>query len=281
MSTLPGTLGPIGSGRLRGGILSAARPLPSGAEWRQGLTFNPVCLTGDDRLWFCTDVVDPEGEESQPVKNLDAVTAPVVFDPFLAYAESECSTWISRDDLLALARQGFDRTLSAGFAAQLQSNPLSAQGNQSPSLNSVGTEIAGSGTADISNTLSALISNAICDCRQTDLLIHAPIRALPFFVERELVEWDDSRSIWHMGPYDFSFDCYSETGPDDVDTAVDGSEVWLYVTGPVEYAVGPEVVPTLEHSLTARTNDQLALVEHLAALRFDTCCVLAARARVF
>lgn len=275
MSILPGALGPINGGRLRGGILSAARPLPADYDlWRQGVSFNSACVdTESPRLWYCTDPT-PEPDN----KIADSVGAPIVFEPFMVYSERDCSTWMEPGELEHLARIGLDRTLSQGVALQLQTNPA---GNSSPSLNSVAIDITPATPADVSNTLSALISNAICDCGLTELVLHAPIRSLPFFVERELVEWDESRGVWHMGPHVFSFDCYSEFGPEGVETEEDGSEVWLYVTGPIEWSIGPADIVDRPESITVRTNEAVSLIEHLSILRFDTCCVYAARAEVF
>lgn len=275
MSILPGALGPIDGGRLRGGILSAARPLPAEYDtWRQGVNFNTACSdTEDPRLWYC---VDPDPEP--PDKVGDAVGAPVTFEPFLVYSERDCSTWMDPAELEKLAQIGLDRTLSQGVALQLQTN---AVGNSSPSLNSEATDLTPVGGAvDIVNTLSGLIGTAHCDCSLTEIVIHAPVRALPFFIERQLVSWDESRGLWHIGPYAVSFDCYSETGPGDVDAPADGSEVWLYVTGAIEWALGPKDIVRRPHAITPRTNDALSLIEQLSIVRFDTCCVFAALAAV-
>jgi len=276
VSILPGSLGPINGGRLRGGILSAAQPLPAAYDsWRQGVSFNSTCVdTENPRLWYCVDPTPVPGD-----KVADSVGTPVVFEPFMVYSERDCSTWISPSELEELARIGLDRTLSQGVALQLQTN---AVGSSSPSLNSVAIDITPvSGPVDVTNTLSGLIGNATCTCGLTEIIVHAPLRSLPFFVERELVEWDEARGLWHMGPYAFSFDCYSEVGPDDVETDADGSEAWLYVTGPVEWSIGEAEVVGRPHSIVPRTNEALSLIEHLSIVRFDTCCVYAARTELF
>lgn len=274
MSSLPGALGPINGGRLRGGILSAARPLPAALDdWRQGVNFNTACVNTDEtRLWYCTDPEDAVD------KVADDVGAPAVFNPFLVYSERDCSTWMDPDQLEELARIGLDRTLSTGVALQLQTD---AVGNGNPSLNSEAIDITPVTPVDIVNTISGLLTAASCSCGLPNPVFHAPLRSLPFFIERQIVEWDNSRGLWHMGPYDFSFDCYSETGPDDVTTDPDGSEVWLYVSGSVEWAIGPADTVRRPESIVVRTNEALSLIEHLSIVRFDTCCVYAARAELF
>lgn len=274
MSILPGKLGPIDGGRLRGGILSAASSLPAGAQWRQGVTFSSACVDmSDPRLRYC---VNPEDATDKPS---DAVGEPIVFEPFLVFSQRDCSTWMEPSELEELARIGLDRTLSQSVALQLQTNVLSADGQSSPSLNSEAVVVPGD--ADIVNTISALLSAAVCECGLTEIVIHAPLRSLPFFIERQLVEWDESRGVWSMGPHTMSFDCYSEIGPGEVQTEEDGSEIWIYVTGPVEWAIGPADVVGRPDSIIVRTNEALSLIEHLAIVRFDTCCVRAAKAVIF
>lgn len=275
MSILPGRLGPINGGRLRGGILSAANALPAELDvWRQGISFNPACVdTSQSRLWTCTD---PDEATDKPS---DAVNAPVVFEPFMVWSQRDCSTWMPPAELEELARIGLDRTLSQGVALQLQTNSL---GDTSPSLNSTATDITPVTPVDIVNTLSGLIGTAVCDCGLAELIIHAPIRSLPFFIERQLVEWDEVMGVWMMGPHVMSFDCYSEEGPGESgSTDPDGSEIWIYVTGRIEWAIGPAEVVGRPESIIVRTNEALSLIEHLAILRFDPCCVLAAKAVIF
>lgn len=224
-----------------------------------------------------TDVQGSGGLDAVADKLADNVGAPVTFEPFMVYSERDCSTWMPPDELEGLARIGLDRTLSQGVALQLQTNPL---GTSSPSLNSVATDITPVVPTDVENTLSGLLS-ITCECGLPEIVLHAPLRSLPFLIERHLVEWDEGRGVWHMGPYTFSFDCYSETGPGGVDTAADGSEVWIYATGPVEWSIGPAEVVGRPESISVRTNDALSLIEHLSIVRFDTCCVYAARAIIF
>jgi hypothetical protein len=74
------------------------------------------------------------------------------------------------------------------------------------------------------------------------------------------------------------------TDPDDPDTAQAASdgEVWVYMSPPVEFA-GPEYVNLQDGDIEfweLRKNLFLALPEVRTILRFDTCCVFAAKATV-
>lgn len=271
MTVLPGRLNPIQTSRLKGGILAAARPLDADYDtWRQGVSFNSSCnptpgLTG------CINPADAVN------KDIAAIGDPNVFEPFLAYSGRECSTWMRSEDILLLAQQGFDATISTAFALQLQTAPVGA----SPSLNSEATDLTlESGSVDITNSLSALMQ-ATCECGMSDLVIHVNLRAIPFMAERHLIWWDLNTGVWRYGPYTISADCYSSTGPESAgtpDEPEDGSAVWMYVTGPVEYALGPQV--EIEGQ-TERQNQRSELVEALGILRFDPCCTYAILAGLF
>jgi hypothetical protein len=74
------------------------------------------------------------------------------------------------------------------------------------------------------------------------------------------------------------------TDPDDPDTAQAASdgEVWVYMSPPIEFA-GPEYVNLQDGDIEfweLRKNLFLALPEVRTILRFDTCCVFAAKATV-
>lgn len=271
---LPGRRGPIGGGRLRGGILSAARPLDAElSDWRQGVTFTPACVdTSAVRVRGCVDPVDSQDKDSDPV------AGPVEFNPFLVYSMTDCSAWLEPEMLEQLAVNGADRILSQTIAQQLQENTVAD--SNSPSLNSEAVDITPDTPVDLSATLGLLLNAMVCGCAVNEVVFHAPIRSLPFFLEKQLVEFDATQGVYHMGDHVFSFDCYGEVGPDDTETSADGSEIWIYATGPVEFAVGPTEVVTRPDGLTILTNEAVSLSEGLAIVRFDTCCVRAAIAAV-
>lgn len=262
--SLPGKLFPVETGRLRGGILSAARSLPATYnEWRQGVTFNQEC--GASGVAIC---VDPGAATD---KTTNSIADPVEFDPFLVYHSKECSTWMDQDDILDMARRGFERGLSKQLALQLQDD-ISGTGN--PKLNDGVDLTPGGGPVGIVATLCGLL-DAAADCELSDLVIHAPHHALPAFLTSNLVEWDDAGSVWRIGPHRLSVDGYGTSGIGAVVAAAD--ESWIYVTGPVEWALGEEL--ELD-AIKAPTNEAIALVERLAMLRFDPCCVFGAIAQV-
>lgn len=270
MSVLPGRLDPIVTGPLAGGLLAASRPLPASYDqWRQGISFNSSC-NGPAGLAGCINPDDAVDKTITPIGD------PAVFEPFMAYSGRSCSTWMESGDILDLAQQGLDATLSSAFALQLQNGTIGV----SPSLNSTATDITPTTPTDVTNTLSGLIS-AICSCGISNVMIHVNLRAIPFLVERRLVNWDASAGIWRYGPYPVSADCYGVVGPEDTggnSEPDDGSAVWMYVSGMVETAISDEL--SLE-GLDVAVNGKSELVERLGILRFDPCCVYAALAELF
>jgi len=176
------------------------------------------------------------------------------------------------DELLDMATRGMERTVSKQFALQLQSDPA---GTLSPTLNSEADDVTPVGGAEpIKNTVAGLLT-AACECDMSDLIIHAPLKALPGFLEATLLTWDDASSTWKLGPHTVVFDCYADEGPGALSAGA--GEGWLYVTGPVEVAVGADVEV---EGIWVEKNDKVQLTEKLGIVRFDTCCVKAAIAQV-
>lgn len=255
-------------GRLAGGIIASSRVLPASFdEWRQGINFNTSCNPNGTGLTGC---INPDDPFDKTISQLGDVAE---FEPFLAYSGRECSTWVTSQELLDAASQGLEATISHAFATQLQTGQIGSN----PSLNSSATDITPVSPVDIVNTFSGLVQ-AICACGINDITFHINLRAIPFLVERHIVTWDSISGNWKHGPYNVSADCYGSVGPDDSEEAEDGSEVWVYVTGPVEFAVG-DLVQT--EGLDVAVNGKSELVERLGILRFDPCCVYAAKAVLF
>lgn len=263
---LLGRVAPIVTGGSKGGLLSVARPLPSGTHWQQGINYNANC--GAEVGY--ANCVDPGSPVDKSIADVGEI---VEMLPFILHSGSQCSTWFDGQDLLDLARSGYVRGESEAFAMQLQAD---AAGNGNPTLNSTATDITPATPADVTNTLSGLTAAAM-DCGMNDLVFHMNRRIIPFLLERHLIEWDAATGRWMYGPYPFSFDGYGPIGPGGV-SETSASESWMYVSGPIEIESGPELRAPGEP--VVRTNYALELIEHLAILRFDPCCVQAAIAEV-
>lgn len=266
MSVLPGKLPPVSTGRLPGGLLSAARELPASFDqWRQGVSFNSHLST--TRGYH--ECVNPEDAED---KDIDTVGDVLTFDPFLIYSGRECSTWMDAGELLDLAKRGMEATISGDFAVQL----MDPQVGDNEGLASSATVLSGGDPLDIVSAMSQL-TTAACDCGVNDLTFHVNLRVVPYLLEKRLINWTGEN--WKYGPWTVSADCYSEdVAPGEEEAPEDESETFIYVTGPVEIAVA-----TSEETqgVQVATNEQLQLVEHLAILRFDSSCVKAARVQLF
>lgn len=262
---------PIRHSRQPGGLFTTARPLETGGEdWRGGITFVQSC-GGNVGTWAC--------DEPLPQKEAAPTGDNVRFDTFLLYYEVECDGGFDVRTSEELAQLGLDKGDTAALAKELHGN---ASGNGNPSLQGGAVDKTSlAGPQSLANSLQALVG-MVEECEIGDLTLHAPIWTLPEWLKNDQVVWDGTR--FKHGPFDVIFDAYPNKGPELNEGALDGQEpaagdgeVWLYATGLIERAVDTTVRETvLEH----RQNLHTAVVERLAILRFDPCCVAAVRAKV-
>lgn len=264
MSALLGKLPPISTGRLGGGLLAAARPLPAEYEdWRQGVNFNSH-LTSVTAPLYCVDPADATDKTIEPVGEV------LEFLPFLIYSARSCSTFMDTQELIDLARRGLANTESAMISRQLTSDDATST---NPGL-ADSADVVGPATAGVVQAFSLLIEAAQSCGTIGELVFHVPLRALPYLVAENLVEY--TGGLWKFGPFTVVADDYNEAVLPDGEAALtgDGSDAYFYVTGPVEVAVGPVVDANYSQ---VSLNESLALVERLAILRFDPNCVKAIR----
>lgn len=266
-------IAPIRHTRLRGGLFTSAGPLtglPNGRDWRSGVNFTPSC-GGAVQTWAC--------DTPYPEKTATDSAEAVRFDTFLIYAEVRCDGGFGREQIQELAQLDIDKGDSAALARELHGNE---SGNGNPSLQSTAVDKSiDAGPQSLANSLQALVGVA-CECNIGDLMFHAPIWTLPEWEKNDLVEWDGTR--YRLGEFTVSFDCYPNIGPDESevygpnDAPADGSgEAWIYVSGSVEREVGQTM---RDITLNQRINENVAIAERLAILRFDPCCVAAVKASV-
>lgn len=251
-----------------GGLLQSSAELvvPAGADWQRGVNFSASC-GGSVGVWAACPPSDD--------KTAAAAGSNVSFGTFQLYAEVECEGGFGRAQIEELADLDLQKGSSAALARELAGN---ISGNGNPSLQSSAIDRTSlAGPQSLSNSLQALLG-AQCECEIGDLMIHAPVWTLPEWLKNDLVEWDGTR--YRLGAYVVSFDCYPNIGPDDAegDTPLPGSgDVWLYVSGTVETRLDTVTKFT---DIEERLNITTAMVERLALLRFDPCCVRAVKAKV-
>lgn len=265
---------------LRGGLQGVVSPMPlTEEEWRTGVQLTPVCGL-EPFVWGCAS------EDEKPVADIEDYSE---FSSTMIGVEVQCGPNGPNspigDIARRIARQGLERTRWSRLA-QVLSDGVVGGGSVggwavNPSLQSEALTPSGfdpDNPAGIAPTLQGLL-DGLCACWQGDIVFHVPASYLPQFVRQYIVEWDSARGVWTMGPYDFSFDCYPNLGPEAVEdvtpTAQDGSEFWIYATS------RPLAAFSREMAFDARGVDRNNyLVEALrgAIVAFDPCCAFAAKA---
>lgn len=249
---------------LVGRLLSdgVARPLPTDADWSGGVSFLPSC-GGARGSYGCAETF------AGPDKNQSESPSAVSFDTFLAYHQSQCDGVTDRDAASAAAITAYTRLQSAIWAGELYESIV---GNAD--LKNTAVDITPMlGPEGLKASLIGLVDQEV-QCGIVDVLLHAPIKALPAFLAEELVVFSGGRYL--LGGIPVSFDLYGDAGPAGEPDAA-ANEAWIWATGPVEWAARAAETNV---DLIWRQNKSTITVEQAGILRFDPCCVNAVRATI-
>jgi hypothetical protein len=234
---------PVAVAPFPGGLLSTARTLSG--DWRGGVTFRPI--DGTTGVWGCIN----DGSE----KTINPTADPFRVDPFMVYAGFECDGPIE-DQLEADARVLLERTRSAAVARELiVSDPVI--GNES--ISTVGIDITTT-PQSLRDSIAGFMSVLSTPGKAGEVMLHVPYLAVPYF-EEVGIEWRDNG--WFLGPIPVSVDAYPNW---DGDPPTDDDNAYIYMTRPVEYALG-EVQPFGGYS--GRINNAVVVAEQLAIVRFE------------
>lgn len=285
---------------LRGGLDAVASPLPDGItedEWRVGLELTPPARNAV-HLWNATGCADEgyalDGSGPLTAKELGGVASGFKFYPTAIVAQVEChvsGTQSAIGDIILENAQGDlelnkHRALEAVlhglapvFGPAGEANPSLNNYNTGPSAPTIPQGFDVTDPGDLRGTLQGLL-DSICACSKSDVIIHAPVSAWPY-LEAVGVTWDEAAGVYRYGTHRVSLGCYPNVGPEDQEaiqaTATDGTEFWLWATGPVYVAFsGTDTVVDLQ----TRQNLAQALVERAAIVAFDPACVYAVKAKV-
>ena len=251
---------------LVGRLLSdgVARPLPADIDWRDGVNFLQSC-GGARGAWGCADTF------GVPLKNISDSPDSVTFDTFVAYHQAECDGANQSDAAEAAAITAYTRLRSAIWATELHTSQV---GN--PDLVGSATDLTpGGGPVGLCESLIGLI-DAQVQCGVVDVLLHAPLHAMPALLRDSLVVFTGTRYL--VGGVPISFDLYPNLGPTgNPHDPPAANEAWLYATGPVEYA--SDAAESFVDAVW-RQNKRTISVEQHGILRFDPCCVNAVLATI-
>lgn len=268
--------------------------------WRTGIAWTPMSCHPSSVWPRCPE----PGREKQPA---DGLTSPTGTDVFAVYTPLNCE-WVTDSSRLDQAVQDLVEVHSAFAAARAlwfgEGLPdevnVNGVATPVPTLRDTADDVSINGAAAPIEDVFAILLALHEDCTGGNggATLHVPTVAIPSVLGASdggvlaRREGDTYRgpgsSVVSPGPgYPHGA---STTGPGGNGPATGNpdeyqgnpaDEVWVYVTGPVEYALGPiEVLPPedAERRGFYRTNRYDVWGERLAIVRFDPCCVFAALA---
>jgi len=265
--------------RPRGGLADVAGALPMSwgdGGWNWGVQVTPSCLL-DRTVWGCA---------STGLKPNNGIEPSVNFDPTTFAVAVNCGPNGEQSPIGDIARQlavdGLERWYWSDLAVVLSEGEVGAA-VPNPSLRSEMQPYTGFVPATpecIMRVISGLLQQQ-GDCYDADVVFHVNRMFLPYFVSQQIVLWDEGRGVWHMGPYDFSFDSYPNLGSAAIEgadpTLTDGTEAWIYMTPRPLAATAPEQAFS---STRVRQNLYQVAAEVPGIVVFNPCCVWAGKALV-
>lgn len=272
-------IGPIAPVKASVSLFSVARQLPSenwltGVTWHRGLNCGDPTGDGSNgpgyRLEFCAGATDLE------VPTAGAIPEFYPYDIYVPYA---CDWVVDEQTYRDDARAALDATSVYHVARELWMGDTEAL---NPSLISEATDVS---AADPVHPITAVgtLLEAWSNCTQQGgdgrfgPVIHAPYSIVTELLAKGVaaeigdVIHGPAGSLVSPGP---GYPTGNAAAPTD---GADGADAWVYITGPVEYALGDlQVNPEGDAArFNPRMNRYEVTARRQAIHRFDPCCVFA------
>lgn len=298
------------SGKQAVGRIPAVAPLPSilssatdrsgeWGNWRTGIAWTPGCISSFVEGRCSTD----EREAA------DGPLAAVATDTFTVYTPAKCEYVVTKtgDEIDALSRDLTDVHTARAVARALWlgeglDDVVDPVYGLPPTLRRVATDISVNGGPVALDDVVAHLLHAYEDCTGGNggAVLHIPTVLIPGALGGgdggARVAWPEG--TFYRGPngskvspgpgYPSGISAQGADGfgplvPDSDPEQYLGSgydEVWVYISGPVEYALGTLELPNTveERHMPAQLNAYEAIASRDALVRFDPCCVFAALA---
>lgn len=291
-------------------ILTSATPLPGSVNWSTGIAWTPAPCYGSTGAWPHCPPSIASIEASGNDKNTSGSSDSVATNPFSIYTPIECE-WVTDEAgtrLEAFATELTDvrtayqiaRALWLGVGLDDVGDP---KYGLPPTLRRSATDVSNAlnGVAALDDVVAVLLSKyEICTGGLGGAVLHIPTVLIPGALGGgdggARVAWPEGSiyrgpngSVISPGPgypHDSSLQGANgygplvSHGPPEVYKGNGYSEAWVYISGPVEYAVTPVAPPNTveERRGDPRQNRYEVIAERRAIVRFDPCCVFAARA---
>lgn len=261
-------------------LLDVAGPLPTD-QWQAGIASRGVsCHGGHPWAGICPD---GDAEKVDPA----AIVKPE-FWPFTFYVPYACD-WSLPDQEAAMAAENLaqleavsawhvSHELWAGTANALEAAVIAGDRDPNPTLISEALDLTVTDAVHPVFGLAALMSEYLACTQAGGGVLHVPPILVPFLVHQGVLSQVGSVLRAPLGFTVSAGPGYPGTGSPgpDGDLAPPG-QVWVIVSGPVEYALGePKVLPEASQRHAERRLNRYELwAERRAIVRFDPCCVFA------
>lgn len=280
------------------------------ASWRTGIAWNPVnCLKSYNELRCVNYVpVTTNASEVGTSHRVDAtgIVASVHTDAFGFYTPMECDWTLNHARVIDAARVVTDVNTAYAFGRALWFGEGLPADDTQPTLRRVAQDISvGGAAANLDVVVAALLSEyEVASGGSGGAVLHIPsvlmtgaLGGIPGGGRVADIVGNYYRgplgSVVSPGPG--YMHGATTAGPDGAGPLQSGSvattnevykgnatnEVWVYVTGPVEYAQSPIFVNSVDDALAGtdwRKNQFEAWANRFGIIRFDPCAVFAAKA---
>ena len=252
-------------------ILTAARTLPAGTEWRDGISFLPNGCSPASGYPNC-EVVSISPEKCSPAANTRAS-----FMPWLFYVPDGCDTKpFYAEDWDARGSEALGAYTPWAISLELDTGAMSG----SPSLRSTAVDISGVGAVDVATAVGSLIRARVEQGFGGVATLHVPAWLIPNMDEDALLDRTGGQLTAAAGMARVSpGPGYTGASPDStLNVTPPPGEGWVYITGPVEYELGPIFTHPSQAEQEHRMNTAEIYSERAGIFRFDPCGVFAVRA---
>lgn len=259
-------------------LLTAARPLPPGTTWKSGVSWRGAACAPGYRWPYCG-----LSEDRHAAK---AISKPQ-FYPYQIYVPYECDEalqetqqtvdgeTISIESYRADAQAEAESVTPFHVSQELWTGTIEAL---NPSLESEATDLAGAAAHPVVVLGQLLDAYYASDAQGGSTpIVHATMSVVVSLMGHGLV--NQVGDVFYgpgcrisPGP---GYPVGGLSGPDGADAGA--GNVWTYISGPVEYGLGPiEVTPDEPNAhFDRRTNLFRVWAQRMAIHRFDTGCIFA------
>lgn len=258
-------------------LLTVSRLIPGGFDaWRDGVTWQANSCNRSQGWSDCTD-------ESRATEKCDPPDAVIPeFRPWTIYVPDGCST-TPKGKATSYSQRTSEvlEAYSAGAVSRELATAEFAPSNPSLEKAALLAVNPSPGALDILDAVQLLIQARITAGYYGVHVLHVPMWMIPGLDANYLLNAAGRAVMGNVlvspGPG------YPGRNPDSEGAPTDPApgEGWLYISGPVEYGLGPVMAPQEpEETIDRRLNTMLAIAERMAIVRFDTCGVFAINAKV-